>query len=152
QRDVANGVLVTLSSSAMMTPNFWLNPQNEVSYPLVVQTPQYRVDSMPELMTLPLAANANSNAAREKQLLMNVARVSRGQVPMMISQLNIRPVFDVHADVQGRDLASAAAAIDKVVKANQPDARENVHIDVTGQVETMHQSFAGLFGGMGLAV
>jgi multidrug efflux pump subunit AcrB len=71
---------------------------------------------------------------------------------MVLSQLNIRPVFDVNADVQGRDLASAAAAIDKVLAKDRPDSNSGISVTLGGQVETMRESFSGLFGGMGLAV
>ena len=85
-----------------MSPNFWLDPRNSVSYPLVVQMPTYRINSTQDLWTLPVTAAQQSQA--EPQLLMNVAKFGRGKVPMVVSQLNIRPVFDVNADVQGRDL------------------------------------------------
>ena len=152
QRDVANSVLVTLSSSAMMSPNFWLNPNNQVSYPLVVQTPQYRVNTVPQLMTLPVTATSASKGPEPKHLLMDVARVNRTQVPMVLTQYNIRPSFDVQADVQGRDLASVANAINKLVSADRPPESAAVHVDVSGQVETMQESFTGLAGGMILAV
>ena len=71
---------------------------------------------------------------------------------MVLSQLNIRQVFDVDADVQGRDLKSAADAIDQVIAADQPDASQAITMTLSGQIETMRQSFAGLFSGMGLAV
>ena len=71
---------------------------------------------------------------------------------MITSQLNIRPVFDVHADVQGRDLYSTSLDIDKVIKANQPPAAKAIHITLSGQVETMRESYSGLFTGIALAV
>jgi multidrug efflux pump subunit AcrB len=149
QKDVANSVLVTLSSSAMMSPNFWLNPGNNVSYPLVIQTPQYQVNSIPGMMSLPVTGAGGSGG---NHLLMSVAQVKRGSVPMVLSQHNIRPVFDVQADVQGRDMAGVATEIDRVVKADQPADSAGVHIEVAGQIETMRESFAGLAGGMVLAV
>ncbi|HZL35586.1 MAG TPA: efflux RND transporter permease subunit [Tepidisphaeraceae bacterium] len=148
QRDVASSVLVTLNSSAMFTPNYWLNPRNDVSYPLIVQAPQYRVDSMAGLLSTPLARKT----AGGRQLLMGVSKVHRGTVPMVLSQHNLAPVFDVQADVQGSDLASVANAIDKVIKSDTPASSTNVHVDLAGQVETMRESFTGLAGGMGLAV
>src|SRR5260370_16003153 len=39
---IADDLLVSLSGSAQTAPNFWLNPQNGVSYSIAVQTPQYR--------------------------------------------------------------------------------------------------------------
>ena len=70
----------------------------------------------------------------------------------MASQLNIRPVFDVNADVQGLDLATAATAIDKVLAANAPPAAKATQVTLAGQVETMRESFNGLFSGMAVAV
>lgn len=146
QEEAAQSLLVSLNSSAQVAPNFWLDPRNHVSYPLVVQTPQYRVNSVPSLMTLPLATKEGP------QLLMNVASLSRVRVPMVVSQINIRSVFDVHADVQGRDLASVAKSIAGVMKADAPGEKSPMHLELAGQIETMQTSFAGLFGGMGLAV
>jgi multidrug efflux pump subunit AcrB len=83
---------------------------------------------------------------------MNVAQFGRKNVPMVESQLNIRPVFDVHADVQGRDLNSAAGAIDKVIDADKPDPSKAISVVLSGQIETMRESYSGLFSGMGLAV
>jgi multidrug efflux pump subunit AcrB len=148
QRDVAENLLVSLSSSAMVAPNFWLSPTNNVSYPLVVQTPTYQVQDVPELETMPIAAPGTTR----HQLLMNVAQMERGQVPMVTSQLNIRPVIDVHADVQGTDLGSVAKAIDQIVKKDQPPESTSMHVLVAGQIVTMEQSFSGLFQGIGLAV
>jgi multidrug efflux pump subunit AcrB len=86
------------------------------------------------------------------QLLMNVAKLDRGTTPMVLSQYNIRPVFDVHANVQGRDLNSVATDIDKVISVNRPDPSKAISVRLSGQVETMRESYAGLFGGMALAV
>jgi hypothetical protein len=83
---------------------------------------------------------------------MNTARLGRAKVPLVTSQLNIRPVFDVNADVQGIDLATAATAIDKVLAANAPPEAKATHVTLAGQVETMRESFNGLFSGMAVAV
>jgi multidrug efflux pump subunit AcrB len=113
-----------------------------------VQTPTYDMNSAQDLWTLPVTAPS----AKESQLLMNIAKFSRAKAPMISSQLNIRPVYDVHADVQGRDLASAAEAIDQVIAANKPDPGKAITVTLSGQVETMRESFSGLFSGMAFAV
>jgi multidrug efflux pump subunit AcrB len=148
QKTVADNLLVSLNNSAQVAPNFWLNPRNSVSYPLVVQTPTYRIASTQELWTLPVTAPQTETP----QVLMNVAKFGRNKVPMVMSQLNIRPVFDVHADVQGRDLNSASQAIDKVLVANRPDPSTSISLTLSGQVETMRESYSGLFTGMAVAV
>ncbi|WP_454632860.1 efflux RND transporter permease subunit [Bradyrhizobium cenepequi] len=147
---IAKNILVTANSSAQTVPNFWIDPKNSVSYPLVVQMPTYRVNSTQDLAAVPIsAAGSKSN-----QMLMNVAQFGRKNVPLVVSQLNIRPVFDVNADVQGRDLASAAVEIDKMLDRERAvvNATAPVSITLSGQVETMRESFSGLFSGMAMAV
>jgi multidrug efflux pump subunit AcrB len=149
QRSTANDVLITTNSSAQSAPNFWIDPKNQVSYPLVVQLPTYHIDSTHDLWTMPLAAGVNGGTG---QMLMNVASFRRGIAPLVLSQLNIRPVFDVDADVQGRDLNSAATEIDQVIAADRPAASTAISVVLSGQVDTMRESYSGLFSGMALAV
>jgi multidrug efflux pump subunit AcrB len=149
QQEAANNVLVATNSSAQSAPNFWVDPRNSVSYPLVVQVPTYHIGTSQDLQTLPVTSSAG---AASGQLLLNLASFGRETVPMVTSQLNIRPVFDVHADVQGRDLYSAAHDIDKVIKDHQPDASKAMKVTLSGQVETMRESYTGLFTGIALAI
>ena len=149
QQEAADNVLIATNSSAQTSPNFWIDPRNSVSYPLVVQVPTYRISNSQDLETMPVTSGAGANSG---QLLLNLASFGREAVPMVTSQLNIRPVFDVHADVQGRDLYSAAQDIDKVIKAHQPDASTALTVRLSGQVETMRESYTGLFTGIALAI
>jgi multidrug efflux pump subunit AcrB len=149
QQGTANNVLVATNSSAQTAPNFWVDPRNGVSYPLVVQLPTYRIGSAEDLWTMPVTAAGGGD---QRQLLMNISKFGRTKVALVTSQLNIRPVFDVHANVQGRDLQSAAAAIDKVIETNRPDPAKAIKVTLSGQVETMRESYAGLFTGIALAV
>ena len=149
QREAADNVLIATNSSAQTSPNFWIDPRNSVSYPLVVQVPTYRIGNSQDLETMPVTSGTGNPS---EQLLMNLASFGRDAVPMVTSQLNIRPVFDVHADVQGRDLYSAAQDIDKVIQANRPDASKGLSVRLSGQVETMRESYTGLFTGIALAI
>jgi multidrug efflux pump subunit AcrB len=148
QQTAATNLLVSLNNSAQIAPNFWVNPTNSVSYPLVVQTPTYQISSLSDLRTLALPTDRPD----QDQLLMNVATFGRGEIPMVLSQLNIRPVFDVNADVQGIDLQTAAEKIDKILDTERPDASTAMNISLAGQAQTMRDSFNGLFTGIGLAV
>ena len=150
QRETANNVLVTTNSSAQVSPNFWVDPRNGVSYPLVVQQPTYTIESAQDLKTMPVSVSMG--ATDQGQLLMNLSDFGRRNVPMVVSQLNIRPVFDVQANVQGRDLYGAANDIDRVVAANRPPAAKAISVTLSGQVETMRESYAGLFSGIALAI
>jgi multidrug efflux pump subunit AcrB len=149
QQEAANNVLVATNSSAQTAPNFWVDPRNSVSYPLVVQVPTYRIRSSQDLQTMPVTSAAGATSG---QLLLNLAAFGREAVPMVTSQLNIRPVFDVHADVQDRDLYGAAQDIDRVLKEHRPDAAKALTVTLSGQVETMRESYTGLFTGIALAI
>ena len=148
QQGAANDVLVATNSSAQSAPNFWVDPRNSVSYPLVVQMPTYRIDTAQDLKTLPVTAGTDTS----NQLLMNVADFGRTVVPLVTSQSNIRPVFDVHADIQGRDLYSTARDIDAVIATYRPDPSSALKVALSGQVQTMRESYAGLFTGIALAI
>ncbi len=114
-----------------------------------MQLPTYQIDSTQDLQTMPVTLGGG----RDVRPAADESRVLRPRtVPLVTSQLNIRPVFDVHADVQGRDLYSAAHDIDKVLAADRPDAAKAITVTLSGQVETMRESYAGLFTGMALAV
>jgi multidrug efflux pump subunit AcrB len=153
QQQAANNVLVATNSSAQSAPNFWVDPRNSVSYPLVVQVPPYRIESTQDLKTMPISSGADGGASSAAgQLLLNMASFGRQVVPMIASQLNIRPVFDVQADVQGRDLYGAAGDIEKVLKAHRPDAAKALSATLSGQIETMQESYTGLFTGIALAI
>jgi multidrug efflux pump subunit AcrB len=149
QQEAANNILVATNSSAQTAPNFWVDPRNSVSYPLVVQVPTYRISSSQDLQTMPVTS-AGGDASG--QLLLNLASFGRSAVPMVASQLNIRPVFDVHADVQGRDLYAAARDIDTVLQQHRGDAASGIKVSLSGQVETMRESYVGLFTGIALAI
>ena len=146
EADAIKNILVTTNSSGQTSPNFWVDPKTGVSYPLNVQLPTYRVKSAQNLWTVPVTPAG----AKFPELLMNIAKFGRTKMPIVASQFNIMPVFDVNADVQGRDLASAAADI-KTVMASEPHG-PTIKVALSGQVETMLDSYNGLFSGMAFAM
>jgi multidrug efflux pump subunit AcrB len=148
QRDVASNVLVSLSSSGQVSPNYWLHPASGVSYLIAVQTPEYRVASVDDVRATPLTG-ARSNVP---QLLSNVATVEHTTTPMVSSHYNVQPVLDVYASVQDRDLGSVATEVDKIVSSAIAKLPRGSFIQVRGQIETMRESFKGLAGGLVLAV
>jgi multidrug efflux pump subunit AcrB len=60
QRDVTSSMLISLSGSSAVAPNFWMNWNNGVNYNVGVQTPQYRIDSLDALMRTPISAASNA--------------------------------------------------------------------------------------------
>ena len=105
QRDAANSLLITLSGSGQVRPNFWLNTKNGVSYPIVAQMPQYRIDTMSDLQNVPITA-VNMTVP---QYLGGLARITPGPSPGVVSHFNVQPVIDIYGANQGRDLGAVAA-------------------------------------------
>ena len=149
QRDIASSVLVSLAGSGDGSPNFWLDPTNGVNYRVVVQTPQYRIDSVDALAREPLLA---TTAGGGPQLLTNLATVDPGTTPAVANHYNVQRVFDVFASVQDRDLGGAARDIGKVVADERRHLPRGSTLTVRGQVQSMNSAFLGLGGGMIFAV
>jgi len=144
ERGVANSLLVSLSSSLQTTPNYWINPANQIDYPVAVQTPEYRVDSTDALLSTPVHT-AGSHAT---QLLSNLVRLDRGSTASVVNHYNVQPLYDVYAGVQDRDLGSVAHEVDQVLDQFRPRLPRGSFLETRGQVETMRTSFVGL--GVGL--
>jgi multidrug efflux pump subunit AcrB len=143
-RDVAQSVLISLSGSFQTAPNFWLNPKNGVTYPIAIQTPQYRETSVQDLMNTPVS----SASAQGSQVLGNLAQLTPVARPAVVNHYNVQPVIDVYASTQGRDLGGVASDIMKALKPFEDHLPRGTRIVVRGQIETMQSSFFGL--GIGL--
>jgi multidrug efflux pump subunit AcrB len=144
QQDVAQSMLISLTGTGQTAPNEWLNPQNGVNYQVVVQTPQYRIDSMQALARTPVTAPAG-NAS---QLLGNVANFERDITPAIINHYNIQPVYDVYADTDLRDLGGVAGAIRKMIASTEKNLPTGTTLALRGEVKTMRDSFTRL--GLGI--
>ena len=147
-RDVAQSVLISLSGSFQTSPNFWLNPKNGVTYPIAIQSPQYRMTSVQDLMNTPV----NSSTASAPQVLGNLAQLSPAARPAVVNHYNVQPVIDVYASTQGRDLGGVAADIMKTLQPFQDHLPRGTRIVVRGQIETMRSSFFGLGVGLLMAI
>jgi multidrug efflux pump subunit AcrB len=148
EMNVANNVLISLSSSFQTKPNFWLNPKNGVSYNIAVQTPQYKINSLDALRTIPV----NSPTAPTPQLFENLASMTPMEEPAVVSHYNVQPVIDIYGSVQGRDLGGVAADVQRITTEAAKHLPRGSHLVTRGQVATMHSSFVGLFGGLAFAV
>ncbi len=144
QRDVANSLLNSLSGSFQITPMFFLNFKNGVSYNLVTQTPQYSIQSLGDLQNTPL----NAAAAARPEILADVASIQRTNEMQVISHYNIRRVVDIYAAVQGRDLGAVGREVTRIADANRKSLPRGSFITVRGQLQTMRSSYLGLLGGL----
>jgi multidrug efflux pump subunit AcrB len=150
QQNVANSVLISLSSSGQVAPNQWLNPENGVNYQLVAQTPQNQVDSFDALLRTPITLGAGSGG--KTQLLSNLASVSRGVSTTVASHYNVQPVMDVYANVEQRDLGGVANQVERIMSDVSPQLYKGSWMVLRGQVQTMRSSFIGLGFGILFAI
>jgi multidrug efflux pump subunit AcrB len=145
---VATNINVSLSSSVQVSPNFWTDPASGIPYYLAVQTPEYKVNSLNALGNTPVSTSLAVSGQTVPGMLSNVATFKRDSVATNSNQTNIQPVFDVYASVQGRDLGSVAADINKVTTELQKELKPGNSIQVIGQIQSMNDSFRDL--GIGL--
>jgi CzcA family heavy metal efflux pump len=144
-RDVTNSLVVNLAGSSQVAPTYWLNPANGVSYSIVMQTPQYRLDSLAALSNLPIAAPA----ASQLQVLGGIADVRRDTANAVVSHYDLQPMVQVYAGVQGRDLGAVAADVRRVIAELAPEQSPRIRaVKVQGQVKTMESAFSGLLFGL----
>jgi CzcA family heavy metal efflux pump len=144
-KDVANNLLVSLSSSFQTSPAFWLDPKNGVSYNVAVQTPQYRVDSYQSLQNTPVTG---TGPGVPPQIIGNLVNTTNTARQAEISHYNVQPMINVYASVDGRDLGAVSDEVLKQVAAVKSQLPRGSHIEVRGQVQTMRSSFQGLGYGL----
>jgi multidrug efflux pump subunit AcrB len=148
ERDVTNSMVVNLAGSGQVAPTYWLNPENGVSYAIVLQTPQYQIDTLNALKNLPITAPGSS-----QQTLGAIATFNRVAKSAVVSQYNIQPVIQIFGTPQGRDLGAVAADVQKVVDEMKGSLPRGAQVYLLGQVRTMNNAFAGLlFGLLGAVV
>jgi multidrug efflux pump subunit AcrB len=145
---VATNINVSLSSSVQVSPNFWTDLSSGIPYYLAVQTPEYRINSLNALGNTPVSTSLAVSGQTVPGMLSNIATFKRDTVPTNSNQSNVQETYDVYASVQGRDLGGIAADIDKVTTQLQKELKPGNRIQVTGQIQSMNDSFRNL--GIGL--
>jgi len=180
QQNVAQSLLVSLSGSFQTTPSFYLDPRNGVSYNVAVQAPQYKLDTMSQLKSLPITGAAPAQvqgaspstaapgsdaaaptgaaftgapgAAKPVQILGNLASVDPGAEQGLISHYDVQPVIDIYTNVEGTDLGSVTRAMEKIVDEHKKELPRGSHFILRGQSQTMYSSYFGLLTGLAFAI
>jgi len=146
ERDVTSDLLVSLSSSGVVSPSYWVDKRG-TQYLVAVQTPQYEVNSIDSLRSTPV-----STSGGKAQTVGNLAQISRTSGPANITHFNVFRTYDVQANVDGADLGSVSAGVDEVIADMRAHAPQGVRIIVKGQVESLASAFSGLQYGLIFAV
>ncbi|SDA23727.1 Multidrug efflux pump subunit AcrB [Nitrosospira sp. Nsp18] len=142
-QNVTSALVANLAGSSQVAPTFWLNPQNGVQYPIVIQTPQYRLDTLAALANLPVGGSAGN-----PQVLGALANFTRTSGNALVTQYDIQPMVQIFATTQGRDLGAVAVELRRILDdtANQVPKASTVRL--LGQVRTMESAFSGLLFGL----
>uniref|UniRef100_UPI00131C5836 efflux RND transporter permease subunit n=1 Tax=Beijerinckia sp. L45 TaxID=1641855 RepID=UPI00131C5836 len=146
QQNAAASMLDSLSGSTQTVPIYWLDPKNGVTYPVSVQTPQYAIDTLKDLKTLPLSANGAT------QLLGGLADFVPTAGNAVVSHYNVRPIVDIYVATADRDLGAIAHDIQAAVDATKPELPRGATVVIRGQVATMLSAYSQLFIGLGFAI
>ncbi|HTW75798.1 MAG TPA: efflux RND transporter permease subunit [Steroidobacteraceae bacterium] len=141
--DVTDSLVVNLASSLQVAPTYWLNERTGVTYPIALQTPQYDIDTLPELSNLPVNAPGAPTT-----VLGGIADVHRADSDAVVTQYDIVPTVDIYATTQERDLGAVSADIRDVMARNDKDKPRGSIIDLVGQTATMHSAYTGLLFGL----
>jgi multidrug efflux pump subunit AcrB len=150
ESDIANSVLLNLSGSSQVAPSYWVNFGLGIQYLLNVRAPEYRMDSLTDLNSMPVSAS--QPGAGNGQLLSNLASFKRTTGPTVVSHYDIQPVIDIFGGVSGRDLGGVLQDIQPLIKQAGKELPRGSLILLRGQAETMHSSFIGLSIGLVMAI
>jgi multidrug efflux pump subunit AcrB len=141
QRDIANDLLVSLSSNTQVTPNYWVDPATGVQYFVAIQTPQRKINSLDAILKTPLSTGGKTSQA---EYLGNVASIEHTRGSGVMTHMNIQPVYDIYANVQTRDLGSVAQDIQKILGEYKGRLKPGNQIIMRGLVESMDTAFLKL--------
>jgi multidrug efflux pump subunit AcrB len=147
--DIAQNLLVSLSGSFQTSPTFWLDPKNGVSYSIATQTPQYRADTIQDLVNTPVTG---TNSTVAPSIMASLVSMQRGTGMGVVSHYNVAPVIDIFGGVSGRDLGGVAGDINKLIDGARPQLPRGSRVVVRGQVQTMRSSYIGLLTGLVFAI
>jgi multidrug efflux pump subunit AcrB len=147
EKDAATAMQTTLSGSSQTSPTYWLNPRTGVSYPVSIQTPPSILGTMSGLKNIPVTATGGVGT----QLLGGLATIERTPSNAVVSHYNVRPVIDIYATPQGRDLGGVAADIRQVMQETSRDVPNGASVALRGQVATMTDAYQQLFVGLAFA-
>jgi multidrug efflux pump subunit AcrB len=151
QRTVAADLLTSLSTNIILAPSWWLDPKNGVNYSVLEQVPQHMIDSIQAIGDTPITVPSTDHVAQIPQLLSNIATFRRDVGPAVLNHYNVQRIIDVNCGVEGRDLGSASAAVQRAInRLGQLPA--GMRINIRGQSQSMQESFSSLEQGLLLAV
>ena len=164
QSDIANSMLISLSSSSLVAPSYFLNPQNSINYSVVVKTPLAQLSKVEDLLSTPITKGNNNLLvstltsgeggysllqSSPTQRLGNVSKMESIETIDSVNHSSVQRVVNVTASTEGRDLGGVIGDIQKAVDG-LGKLKPGMKITIRGQGEVMHEAFTKL--GLGLVI
>lgn len=145
QQDIGNNLMIALAGAFQTTPNFWVDPNNQMNYQITTQMPQYEIDTLQDLLNMPIT---NMNRSTPAQILGAVASIKRVGVPLVVSHYNVQPMLDILAGIDGRDMGAVGSDLNRILKETANDLPPGSQIFVRGQIATQQTTFRTLYFGL----
>jgi len=163
QRDIANSMITSLSSSLQVAPSYFLNPKNSVNYSVAVKVPLTKLTTISDLLDTPISPGSFSPNTidpgglpsptnlpeAQTQRLGNVSTLESLSTLEQVNHSNVQRVVNVTSNVEGRDLGTVYSHIQKAVQS-LGKLPAGMRITVRGQGQTMTEAFGQL--GLGLII
>lgn len=151
-KDMADNLLMTTAGSQQVDQIYWLDPSTGMSYLINVYTPQSQINSVNSLKTIPVDSSSNASNENEMQLLGNLADISAGGTPGVVTHGNIMPLFNIYVSAEGRDLGAVLADVEKVAKSMEDELPRTAALEIHGQASLMHDAYFELIFGLLVAI
>jgi CzcA family heavy metal efflux pump len=148
EQDVTNAMATALAGTTTTAPNFWIDPKTGVSYPIVAQTPEYRLNTLQALENLPVTPAGGGQA----QVLGALGKIVRVRTAAVVTHYNVLPSVDLYASTQDRDLGAVARDVERLIAHNRTGLPKGDSITLRGEVSTMNTAFFGLYFGIAGAI
>jgi multidrug efflux pump subunit AcrB len=145
QQDVGNNLMLSLTGGFQTTPNFWVDPSNQMNYQITTMVPQYKIDTLQGLMNLPIV---NQSMSTPPQILAQLATVKRIGVPLVVSHYNVQPMINIFAGIDNRDMGSVSNDLNKALKEISDTIPAGSQVFVRGQIATQQSTFSTLYFGL----
>jgi len=152
EADVANNALAVLSGSGQVAPTYWLDTKSSVSHLVNMQTPQYQLNSINDLETVPIDAGNGDPSGNSVQLLGALSQIHQYGTPLLASHYDILPAINIYANNQARDLGAVNDAVSRVVADMSKEVPHGASVHIRGQSVTMRSAYAQLLEGLAISI
>ncbi|HWB31694.1 MAG TPA: efflux RND transporter permease subunit [Acidobacteriaceae bacterium] len=145
-KEAIDNVITALTSDAMISPSFWVDPKTGNNYMLTVQYPDNQIKTMTDFEQIPLRAPGAANTTP----LESIASIEQINTPTEVDHYQLRRSFDVYVMPAKEDLSTVTAQVQNVLAGMKKPA--GMTLAVGGSVADMQSAFSSFGFGFILAV